>query len=88
METPLPRHEEDGLAPVLHWALEHLDEPLTIEQLAAHHGVTPRTLIRRFRAATGLAPLQWLLAQRVQRARQLLQFRPTIRLGESPRAAG
>jgi len=73
VEMPLPRHEDDSLAPLLHWALEHLDEPLTIEQLAAHQSVTPRTLIRRFRAATGLAPLQWLLAQRVQRARQLLE---------------
>jgi transcriptional regulator GlxA family with amidase domain len=70
---PLPRHEDDSLAPLLHWALEHLDEPLTIEQLAAQVSVTPRTLMRRFRAATGLAPLQWLLAQRVQRARHLLE---------------
>jgi transcriptional regulator GlxA family with amidase domain len=57
----------------LHWALEHIDQPLTIEHLATRQSVTPRTLIRRFRAATGLAPLQWLLAQRVQRARQLLE---------------
>src|SRR5437868_2762175 len=28
--------ENDRLAPLLHWALEHLDEPLTIHQLAAH----------------------------------------------------
>jgi transcriptional regulator GlxA family with amidase domain len=85
VEMPLPRHEGDSLAPLLHWALEHLDEPLTIEQLAAHQSVTPRTLIRRFRAATGLAPLQWLLAQRVQRARQLLESTddPPGRIAES-----
>jgi transcriptional regulator GlxA family with amidase domain len=73
VEMPLPRHEDDSLAPLLHWALEQLDQPLTIEQLAQRQSVNPRTLIRRFRAATGLAPLQWLLAQRVQRARQLLE---------------
>jgi len=73
VEMPLPRHEDDSLAPLLHWALEQLDQPLTIQQLAERQSVTPRTLIRRFRAATGLAPLQWLLAQRVQRARQLLE---------------
>jgi AraC family transcriptional regulator, transcriptional activator FtrA len=73
VEAPLPRHEDDSLAPLLHWALEHLDRPLTIAELARRHHVTPRTLIRRFRAATGAAPLQWLLAQRVQRARWLLE---------------
>jgi AraC family transcriptional regulator, transcriptional activator FtrA len=85
VEMPLPRHAEDSLAPLLQWALERLDEPLTIEQLAQQQSVTPRTMIRRFRAATGLAPLQWLLAQRVQRARQLLESTddPPGRIAES-----
>jgi transcriptional regulator GlxA family with amidase domain len=85
VEMPLPRHADDSLAPLLHWALEHLDQPLTIEQLAAHQSVNPRTLIRRFRAATGQAPLRWLLAQRVQRARQLLESSddPPGRIAES-----
>ncbi|HET6315045.1 MAG TPA: helix-turn-helix domain-containing protein [Chloroflexota bacterium] len=85
VEMPLPRHEDDSLAPLLHWALEHLDQPLTIQQLAARQSVTPRTLIRRFRAATGLAPLQRLLAQRVQRARELLESAddPPARIAES-----
>ncbi len=85
VELPLPRHADDSLAPLLSWALAHLDEPLTIEQLAARQSVTARTLIRRFRAATGLAPLQWLLAQRVQRARQLLEStdEPPVRIADS-----
>jgi transcriptional regulator GlxA family with amidase domain len=85
VEMPLPRHADDSLAPLLHWALEHLDEPLTIEQLAAHQSVAPRTLVRRFRAATGLPPLQWLLGQRIQRARQLLESTddPPARIAES-----
>jgi transcriptional regulator GlxA family with amidase domain len=73
VETPLPRHDSDSIAPVLQWALEHLDRPLTTAELAKRHCVTPRTLIRHFQAATGSAPLRWLLAQRVQRARWLLE---------------
>ncbi len=73
VETPLARHDDDSLAPLLHWVLEHLDQPLTIADLARRQHVTPRTLIRRFHAATGTSPLQWLLAQRVQRARWLLE---------------
>jgi AraC family transcriptional regulator, transcriptional activator FtrA len=73
VETPLAGQDDDGLAPLLHWAIEHLDEPLTIADLARWQHVTPRTLIRRFHAATGTSPLRWLLAQRVQRARELLE---------------
>jgi transcriptional regulator GlxA family with amidase domain len=72
-EAPVPRQDDDGLAPLLHWAVEHLDQPLTIADLASHQHLTPRTLIRRFRAATGTSPIQWLLAQRVQHARRLLE---------------
>jgi AraC family transcriptional activator FtrA len=84
VETPLARHDGDGLAPLLDWALEHLDQPLTIADLAARQHVTPRTLIRRFHAATGTSPLQWLLAQRVQRARWLLEStdEPISRIAE------
>ena len=73
VETPLARADHDSLAPLLHWALEHLSHPLTIADLARRQHVTPRTLIRRFHAATGTSPIQWLLAQRVQRARSLLE---------------
>lgn len=84
VETPLPRHDNQSLAPLLHWALEHLDQPLTIAELARRQRVSPRTLIRRFRAATGTPPLQWLLAQRVQQARWLLEStdEPAARIAE------
>lgn len=72
-EAPVPRQDADGLAPLLHWTLEHLDQPLTIADMANFQHVTPRTLIRRFRAATGTSPIRWLLAQRVQHARWLLE---------------
>jgi len=72
-EAPVPRQDDDGLAPLLHWAVEHLDQPLTIADLASHQHLTPRTLIRRFHAATGTSPIQWLLSQRVQHARRLLE---------------
>lgn len=53
--------------------------PLTpIDSLAARAAMSPRTLQREFRAATGLAPYQWLIRQRVARARELLE---TSRLG-------
>lgn len=73
VDRPLPVCESDSLALVLDWALAHLDEPLTVRDLARQASVSERTLIRRFQAATRTTPLQWLLAQRVRRARHLLE---------------
>jgi transcriptional regulator GlxA family with amidase domain len=41
--------------------------------MADHACVSPRTFARRFREETGTTPLQWLLDQRVQEARRLLE---------------
>ncbi|MEU8174268.1 helix-turn-helix domain-containing protein [Microbispora hainanensis] len=73
IEAPVPRSGDDGLAPVLQWALEHLHEQLTVAQMAAWASVSARTLVRRFHAATGTTPLRWLHAQRIARARHLLE---------------
>ncbi|MGW6744047.1 GlxA family transcriptional regulator [Streptomyces sp. NPDC055025] len=73
IETPLPPERGTSLAPTRAWALEHLDRPLTLAELAGHAGTSVRTLSRRFLAETGLSPLQWLLHRRVDRARELLE---------------
>ncbi|WP_370939200.1 helix-turn-helix domain-containing protein [Amycolatopsis sp. cg13] len=73
VSATVPETDDAGLGPVLHWATRHLDQPLTVEQLARQAGVSPRTFVRRFREATGTTPLQWLLDQRVLHARNLLE---------------
>lgn len=50
-----------------------LHEPLTLPAIARHANLTERTLIRHFRATTGTTPIKWLTAQRVGRARELLE---------------
>ncbi|GAB2549781.1 DJ-1/PfpI family protein [Leucobacter ruminantium] len=55
------------------WALQHLGEPITIEQLAAHARVSSRTFSRRFRDETGYTPMQWIMRSRLDRARELLE---------------
>jgi transcriptional regulator GlxA family with amidase domain len=62
-----------SLAGTRGWALERLDRPLSSAELAAHAGVSVRTLHRRFLAEAGVSPLQWLLTQRIERARELLE---------------
>jgi transcriptional regulator GlxA family with amidase domain len=72
LQRPVPPPGE-SLAGTCDWALEHLDEPLTVAVLARHAGWAPRTFSRRFVAETGIAPLRWLTAARVREARRLLE---------------
>jgi transcriptional regulator GlxA family with amidase domain len=84
VDMPLPRNQDQNLAPLLQWATANLDRPLTITELANRQHLTPRTLIRRFRDATGTSPLKWLLAQRLLKARTLLEStdEPLVRVAE------
>jgi transcriptional regulator GlxA family with amidase domain len=62
-----------SLAEVAAWAVEHLDEDLSVEILAERAALSPRTFARRFRQETGTTPHQWLIRQRIDRARDLLE---------------
>ena len=62
-----------GTAATRAFALDRLDEPLPLPRLAAHAAMSVRTFTRRFRAETGQSPHTWLAAQRVARARRLLE---------------
>lgn len=73
IERPLPDLPDESLAPLLAWAQERLDAPLTVADLAAEAAVSTTTLHRRFRTQLGTTPLAWLTAQRVTLARRLLE---------------
>ena len=73
LQRPVPPLGQ-SLAGTCEWALEHLDEPLTVAVLARHAGWAPRTFSRRFVAETGIAPVRWLTAARVREARRLLEI--------------
>ena len=72
--TPIPeRPQDDPLGAVLDWMVEHLDEQVTVAQLARLAVMSPRSFARRFRQLTGTTPLRWLNHQRVARAQELLE---------------
>jgi AraC family transcriptional activator FtrA len=73
IERPVPPVPDASLAPVLAWAQERLDQPLTVPDLAARAALSPATLHRRFRAELGTTPLAWLTAERVALACRLLE---------------
>jgi transcriptional regulator GlxA family with amidase domain len=73
IEQPVPRTGAASTAATRAWALERLGEPLTLADLAAHAGMSPRTFARRFDDEVGISPGRWLIQQRVARARHLLE---------------
>ncbi|MEV6828941.1 helix-turn-helix domain-containing protein [Amycolatopsis sp. NPDC051102] len=70
---PVPAVPETSLAPVLAWALERLDTPLTVTDLATRASTSPATLHRKFRAELGTTPLAWLTTERVTLACRLIE---------------
>ena len=69
----LHRPPTGSLAPVLDWLAEHIAEPLSLEDVAVQAHMSPRTLVRRFRAETGESLSGWIARRRVERARALLE---------------
>jgi transcriptional regulator GlxA family with amidase domain len=86
-QTPLPPERGTTCADTRGWAMRNLDKPLTLNDLARHAGVSVRTLTRRFHAESGVSPLQWLLHQRVERAKELLET-TSLPMDQVARACG
>ncbi|MFG3718065.1 GlxA family transcriptional regulator [Streptomyces massasporeus] len=73
IEQPVPEQGAASTAATRAWALERLDEPLTLTDLSGHARMSQRTFARRFHDEVGLSPGRWLIQQRVARARHLLE---------------
>jgi transcriptional regulator GlxA family with amidase domain len=73
IERPLPAPTGASTAETRAWALERLHEPLDLARLARRAGMSVRTFTRRFREETGISPAQWLVRQRIEEARRLLE---------------
>ncbi|MET9373801.1 helix-turn-helix domain-containing protein [Streptomyces sp. NPDC002992] len=71
--APVPSRDDHPLGDLLPWAVERLDQALTVEDLARRANMSSRNLGRHFRSATGTTPLRWLLTQRIRRAQELLE---------------
>jgi transcriptional regulator GlxA family with amidase domain len=72
--TPLSRPHSDEQVKRLEHTLQHnFDKDVSMELLASQIGMSPRNLIRRFKAATGHLPVAYLQLLRVSAARDLLE---------------
>jgi transcriptional regulator GlxA family with amidase domain len=73
IERPVPKATDTSTAGAREWARQRLHEPIALRDLAEQSRMSVRTFTRRFRSETGLSPAQWLLQQRTDHARLLLE---------------
>ncbi|PFH08463.1 transcriptional regulator GlxA family with amidase domain [Collimonas sp. PA-H2] len=74
IEQPLPPSGgSDALTVTLDWAIEHLEQPLCLDVLAARAAMSRRNFTRRFKQKTGATVSQWLLNHRLASAQRLLE---------------
>ena len=68
-----PEPLDERFAAVREFVVHHLAAEHTIERLAQHAAVSPRTFSRQFLADTGYTPMQWVTRARVDAAREMLE---------------
>src|SRR6266581_4436738 len=73
VDQPVAPSCDGTLRELLEWLRAHLDQPLTVRQLAARANMSERTFARRFVQDTGTTPQRWLTGQRILLAQQLLE---------------
>lgn len=66
-------HSDPVILKLQDWLEEHYGESVNLQSLAALSGLTTRSLMRRFKLATGDTPTGYLQAIRVEAARQHLE---------------
>jgi AraC family transcriptional regulator len=89
-----PARRRNGTLPrarlraVVEYIEEHLDAAPTLEQMAAIVRLSPNYFVWQFKRATGLPPHQYVIARRVERAKNLLQTDSACSLAEVATHAG
>jgi AraC family transcriptional regulator, transcriptional activator FtrA len=72
VDTPIA-DEPQGLSALLDWGRANLGSGITVDDLATRGSMSTRTLTRRFQAAIGMPPGEWLQRERLRYAQRLLE---------------
>ena len=73
VDTPVAQASGDGLSALLDWGRAGLGAGMSVDALARRGAMSRRTLARRFNAAVGMPPGEWLQRERLRLAQRLLE---------------
>lgn len=72
IETPILKNS-GTFSDTLDWAIEHLSQSLTVDELAAQANMSRRSFDRHFKRSLGVSPKAWLNQQRINLAKRILE---------------
>ena len=72
--APKLTHGDEAILKVQHWLQARGAGSVAVAEMAGEAGMEERTFQRRFKAATGMTPVEYVQHLRVGRARELLEF--------------
>jgi transcriptional regulator GlxA family with amidase domain len=72
--APRLTHGDEAILRVQHWLQARGVGPVAVPAMASEAGMEERTFQRRFKAATGMTPVEYVQHLRVGKARELLEF--------------
>ena len=67
------QHDDALVADAQVWAADNYALPTPVAAMAARSGLTERSLLRRFRKATGQTPVDYVQTLRIEEAKQMLE---------------
>ena len=73
---PRTDHSDGLVLRAQRWLEAHLAAPAPVEEMARRSGIPGRSFKRRFRNATGLAPIEYVQRLRIERAKKSLESTP------------
>lgn len=71
--TPSPKEHSPQIGRVIVYMEEHLADPLNLEELAKEARLSKYQLIRGFRNEKGTTPWKYLIGERIEKAKELLE---------------
>ena len=72
--APKLTHGDEAILRVQHWLQSRAQGAVSVPSMAREAALEERTFLRRFKAATGVRPVEYVQHLRVGKARELLEF--------------
>lgn len=70
---PVPKKRGGNIAPLMDQMRKRISEEWNISKMAEEAGLSERTLLRRFKESSGESPHEWLVQERLEQAKGLLE---------------
>jgi LacI family transcriptional regulator len=80
--------KDSRLCEAIEFLKKHIEDPIGVQELASHVGVSRRWMEYAFREALGQSPYQYIRNHRLKRAQHLLEAEPTVKIYQIARRTG